>query len=937
MKYKVLPICIVFSFILLAPFGRIALADKKPVSTPPNIILIFCDDLGYADITPFGSKKHRTPNLDDLAQQGRKFTSFYVTSGVCTPSRASLMTGCYPKRISLHQNESNGWVLFPGNKTGLNPSEITIAEVLKRKGYATACIGKWHLGDQPPFLPTRQGFDYYFGIPFSNDMGYWIPRRNYPPLPLMRNEKVIEEEPDQDYLTQRYTTEALQFIEANKSKPFFLYLPHSMPHAPQAASPKFKGKSTNGLWGDSVEEIDWSTGQIMKKLKQLNIHKNTITIFLSDNGGATRWGASNAPLRGAKGSTWEGGHRVPFLISWPDKIPRGTSTDQLATSMDLLPTLATFARASPPKDRIIDGKNISDLILGKPDAQTPHAAYFYYFRGTLHAVRSGKWKLMVAWRGKVKDSTVMFKSPVLLYNLDKDISETTNVAKQNPGVVKRLLALLQRARHDLGDDSRRTKTVGENTRKPGFYQNAKTLTRKKPKTKPSNGDASMPNIIIVFTDDQGYADLSCFGAKDFKTPHIDSLAKEGMKFTSFYVAQAVCGASRAALLTGCYPNRIGLLGAPGPNAKHGIHKNELTIAELLKQKNYATAIYGKWHLGHRKPFLPTQHGFDEYFGLPYSNDMWPFHPWQGKRFRFPDLPLYKNNKVVNPKVTPKDQTQLTTQYTRHAVEFINRNHKKPFFLYVAHSMPHVPLYVSSKYKGKTENGIYGDVIAEIDWSVGQILATLKKHNIDKNTLIIYTSDNGPWLSYGTHGGSARPLREGKGTTWEGGVRVPCVMRWPARIPAGKTCDKIAATIDILPTIAKITKTQLPQHTIDGEDILPLLTAQPNANPRDTYLYYWGRHLQAVRAHHYKLHFPHPYRSMNGKPGGTDGTPNPYTTLRTPLALYDLKKDPSERHNIIDKHPDVVKALQRLANAARKELGDSATRQKGTNIRPAGRL
>ncbi|MGC9034989.1 MAG: sulfatase family protein, partial [Verrucomicrobiia bacterium] len=275
-----------------------------------------------------------------------------------------------------------------------------------------------------------------------------------------------------------------------------------------------------------------------------------------------------------------------------------------------------------------------------------------------------------------------------------------------------------------------------------------------------------PNIIIIFADDLGYADVVCYGAKGLKTPNIDRLAKEGIRFTDFYVAQPVCSASRAALLTGCYPNRIGISGALSPSSKIGINQNEITLAELLKQKGYATAIIGKWHLGHHSQFLPTRHGFDEYFGLPYSNDMWPLHP-EAKPGTYPPLPLYENETIINPNVSPRDQEQLTTQYTERAVRFIEKNKNRPFFLYLAHSMPHVPLYVSDKFKGKSKIGLYGDVIMEIDWSVGQILEAIKRNNLDDNTLIIFTSDNGPWLSYGNHAGKAAPLREGKGTVFEG--------------------------------------------------------------------------------------------------------------------------------------------------------------------------
>ena len=447
--------------------------------------------------------------------------------------------------------------------------------------------------------------------------------------------------------------------------------------------------------------------------------------------------------------------------------------------------------------------------------------------------------------------------------------------------------------------------------------------------------AERPNFVIVFTDDQGYQDVGCFGSPDIETPHLDRMAKEGIRFTDFYVAQAVCSASRAALMTGCYSNRIGILGALGPQSKHGINADETTIAEVLKPRGYATAIYGKWHLGHHPRFLPTRHGFDDYFGLPYSNDMWPFHPTAGDRF--PDLPLIDGEKIVNPKVTGKEQAQLTTWYTEHAVKFIEQNKDRPFFVYVPHSMPHVPLFVSDKFQGKSKRGLYGDVIMEIDWSVGQILGTLKRLGLDEKTLVIFTSDNGPWLSYGDHGGCALPLREGKGTSWDGGHREACIMRWPGKIPAGSVCGELAATIDILPTLARLAGAELPKNRIDGKDIWPLMSGDPNAKtPHESYCFYWSRHLQAIRSGKWKLHFPHKYRSLKDKPG-SGGTPGPYIQRETGLALYDLENDVGETTDVASQHPDVVNRLQSLADEARKDIGDSATKQKGENVREPGRL
>ena len=463
----------------------------------------------------------------------------------------------------------------------------------------------------------------------------------------------------------------------------------------------------------------------------------------------------------------------------------------------------------------------------------------------------------------------------------------------------------------------------------------------------SEKEAKLPNIVVIFIDDMGYADIGPFGAEDFETPHLDRMAREGMRFTDFQVSSAVCSASRAALLTGCYHNRIGIKGALGPSSKRGIHERELTLAELLKQKDYATACYGKWHLGHHPKFLPTQHGFDEYYGLPYSNDMWPFHPnyvnlppdSPRRKRGFPRLPLLENNTVIDSEVTGEDQEQLTTAYTERAVKFIEENKERPFFLYVPHSMVHVPLYVSDRFRGKSDQGILGDVIMEVDWSVGEILNALEDHDLAEDTMVIFTSDNGPWLSYGDHAGSSGPLREGKGTMFEGGCRVPTVMWWPGRIPAGTTCDELATTLDILPTVAALTQTKLPEHPIDGKNISALMLGEPGAqSPHEAFLlYYGGGQLQAIRDRRWKLHFPHGYRTMAGRPGGSRGIPAPYSQGRIGLSLYDLKNDVGETTDCAAAHPEVVKRLQALAEQGRADLGDTLTQRQGTGIRPAGEL
>jgi len=446
-----------------------------------------------------------------------------------------------------------------------------------------------------------------------------------------------------------------------------------------------------------------------------------------------------------------------------------------------------------------------------------------------------------------------------------------------------------------------------------------------------------PNIVIIYADDLGYGDVACYGGQ-WQTPNLDRLAAEGMKFTDFYVAQPVCSASRTALLTGCYPNRMGIHGALGPNARHGIHADETTLGELAKQQGYATAAVGKWHLGHHPQFLPLRNGFDEYLGLPYSNDMWPYHP-ELKPGSFPKLPLIDGETIIDADVTAEDQTHLTRQYTERAVRFIDKHPSTPFLLYLAHSMPHVPLFAGQKFAGASKQGVYADVIQEIDWSVGEVLASLKRNNLDANTLVLFASDNGPWLSYGNHAGSAGHLREGKGTVWEGGVRVPCLARWPGRIPAKSICREPAMTIDLFPTIAKLMHAELPARKIDGQSLLPLLTGETGAkSPQAAYFFYYHTNeLQAVRAGRWKLILPHSYRTMQGQMPGKDGHPGKYRMLKVGLELYDLEGDPGEAHECSAQHPEVVQELLKHAERSRAELGDSLTQRKGSGTRLAGQL
>jgi arylsulfatase A-like enzyme len=465
--------------------------------------------------------------------------------------------------------------------------------------------------------------------------------------------------------------------------------------------------------------------------------------------------------------------------------------------------------------------------------------------------------------------------------------------------------------------------------------------------KTSSFKAATPNIIIILMDDMGYGDIGRTGANQYETPNLNRLANQGMQFTWYYCPQAVSSASRAGLLTGCYPNRVGFSGALMPWATKGINTEETTIAEVLKSKGYHTGIIGKWHLGHHREFLPLQHGFDEYYGLPYSNDMWPvdydgvpvrLKDTTSSKMRYPELPIIEGNDKVGEVTDLAGQDKLTTEYTKRAVKFIENNKKGPFFLYLPHSMVHVPLGVSEKFRGKSKQGLYGDVMMEVDWSIGEIMKAVEKNGLARNTLIIFTSDNGPWLNFGNHAGTTGGLREGKGTIWEGGQRVPCIMRWTGVIPAGEICNRISSSIDILPTLAAITGAPLPERKIDGVNILPLMLGDKEAFPRHEFLYYYKENsLEAVQRDYWKLVLPHKgYQSYMYMKPGKDGWPGPYgtETIYTP-ELYDLRRDPGEWYDVSDIYPEKVKELQALAGEARLDLGDENTGAPGANRRKAG--
>ena len=432
-------------------------------------------------------------------------------------------------------------------------------------------------------------------------------------------------------------------------------------------------------------------------------------------------------------------------------------------------------------------------------------------------------------------------------------------------------------------------------------------------SKQSDNSTEHPNIVIIFLDDSGYSDFSPFGQKRFTTPNVQTLADEGITFTNFYVPQAVCSASRAALISGCFPGRTKVFGAHGPKAR-GLETTFPTIGEVFKKAGYKTAVFGKWHCGDQPETRPQSRGFDESCGLMYSNDMWKYHPENPEYWgRYP-LQFWENGKVIIDEVDSADQKMLTQWYTKHAVDFISRHSKEPFLLYVPHSMPHVPIFCSEAFEGISGAGLFGDVITEVDWSIGQINDALKKNGIDENTIVILTSDNGPWISYGNHAGST-PFREAKGTSFDGGIRSACIIKYPAKLKANQSSDNAFSTLDFLPTLCHIASVPLPESEIDGMNVWPLIAGEKGAkNPHEYYSFTTGSNFEGVISGdgRWKLHLPHKYRSLVY--AGNDGKAGKYEQKEIELSLFDMENDPLETTNVIDKYPDIAEKLIGLAEA-----------------------
>jgi arylsulfatase A-like enzyme len=427
-----------------------------------------------------------------------------------------------------------------------------------------------------------------------------------------------------------------------------------------------------------------------------------------------------------------------------------------------------------------------------------------------------------------------------------------------------------------------------------------------------------PNFLLIFLDDSGWADFRPFGKPDYQTPNVERLATQGCSFDNFYVPQAVCSASRSALMSGCYPGRTRVFGAHPPGAR-GLDPKFATMGEVLKARGYRTAVFGKWHIGDQPETRSPARGFDESCGLMYSNDMWEYHPENPKYWGKTPLQFWENGKVTIDRVTKTDQAMLTTWYTEHAVDFIRRNRDNPFLLYVPHSMLHVPIFASEKFKGKSGAGLYGDVMMEIDWSVDEIMKALNQAGLDDNTLVFFSSDNGPWLVYGNHAGKT-PFREGKATGFDGGTRSACIMRYPNRIPAGAVSRQAFCSIDMLPTLASLADAKLPANPIDGLNVWDLISGKPGArNPHQYYAFSTERTFEGVISGdgHWKLHLPHNYETVAVY--GKDGMPGKYITRKIELSLFDMEKDPYETNNVLASHPDIAARLQGYAEQHRRRF------------------
>lgn len=977
--------------------GALLIASASTVNAqggPPNVVLIFADDLGFGDLGCYGAKKVQTPNIDRLAKEGRKFTDAHSASAVCTPSRYGLLTGEYPVRKNIWGPCSHNQPLL------IDTNKLTLGKLFKDKGYATAAIGKWHLGFglektdwNKPLRPgpLELGFDYYFGVPKVNSGFPYVyvendrivgwdpadplvfgkpPYSKTPTFPHAAGNKTanrfsgakVAHEIYHDERTASLLVEkSVNWIKENREHPFFLYLPTTNIHHPFTPAPQFKGTSECGLYGDFIHELDWMVGEVLKSLDENGLAENTLVIFTSDNGGMFNTGGQNAfkdghrqngDLLGFKFGIWEGGHRIPFIARWPGEIQPDTTSPQLICSVDMLATFAALTEQSVQKSQLADSVNVLPALLDEPTSPLRDHVVLSPFKATHLSIRKGKWMYIDAKNsggfGNPKPGAHTFSGaaaaafvgnvnsditpegkirhdapPGQLYDLDADALQTTNLYRQHPEVVAELKKLLKTYAPARKSNPRRKREKSQ----PKAMQNEAGQFDSAASTSPAaaaeaadlkpaassvrlTNEERTPNFVVIFADDLGYGDLSCYGPTGVQTPHLDALAAEGFRSTDFFVPANVCSPSRAALLTGRYPMRCGLPVARNeghPKYKnYGLASEEITIPEVLKPAGYRSLMAGKWHLGIEiKGSHPIDAGFDEHLGIPSNYS----------KGRGPNYNTLYRGKEVEEKNVPCQA--LTKRYTDEVVAFIERQKDDPFFIYVSHHIVHTPLLPSKDFVGTSRKGKYGDFIKELDHSTGRIMKAIRDAGIDDNTVVVFTSDNGP-----TGPGSAGGLNGGKYCTMEGGHRVPGIFRWPGRIPAGQVSSTTLTSMDLFPLFCDLAGVQPPvNRKLDGENVLPILQGKAVVTPHEFLYYYNGTNLQAVRERNWKLHLPRtgadqPFWSKPKKPDKKKG----FLTLDEP-ALFNLRNDPGERRNVAGNHPDVVARLRKQADAIRTELGD----------------
>jgi arylsulfatase A-like enzyme len=835
--------------------------------------------------------------------------------------------------------------------------------------------------------PNDVGFDYYFGVPLVNSGSPFVYVENdtivgydpkdplvfgkKPPSPTprfppeastksvnrfggaLKAHQIYDDEKTGELLTEKATN----WITTNKDKPFFLYFPTTNIHHPFTPAPRFKGTSQCGLYGDYIHELDWMVGELLACLEENGLSDNTLVIFTSDNGGMLNRGGRdamkaghkmNGELLGFKFGAWEGGHRVPFIARWPGKVEAGTQSDQLICSVDMLATFMALTGQSVETLENKDSINVLPSLLSNPDKPLRTELLLAPRHSRNVAIRKDNWMYIgargsggftgskpndhawggppaAAFAGSVNSDIHNGKlkpgaPPAQLYDLKSDLSQTKNLYRQNPEIVKQMEKLLDSY---LPKKARFTEKSKKGARRKGGKKPAvkaaekgKATERvKTPERVKATERSALPNVIVMLTDDLGYSDVGCYGAQRVKTPHIDQLAAEGVRFTDFHTAASICSPSRAAFLTGAYPQRAGLYMGINPHrTAHwflGLHPNEITIAEQFQQQGYATHMVGKWHLGTEPEFLPRKQGFDHYYGMPCN---------------FAHSPkFFDDDKEVFAK-TPLDR--LTALYTQRVTSLIGDQAKsgEPFFLYYAHNYPHTPFQAGKEFKGTSQDGVRGDVMQELDWSVGQMMTALKEAGVADNTLVIFTSDNGP-----THNKYAKPYRGTKYVTLEGGHRVPFIFHWPALIKEASVSSVSVNAMDLFPTLSEIIAADLPTDRVyDGESLLPLFAGKPlKRTASDPFYFYNCENLQAVRSGDWKLHLPRkpeqlPFWEKN----------KAFANLQNPV-LYNLRSDQAETTDVAADNPEIVREMLNVAQSARKDLGEFM--QRGKSQRATGSI